>query len=240
MERQVAVATALEQIHVLVVAEVRLYREGLSTSLLERGSLRVVGMASSFDDAVGRARALQPHVVVLDVGMPRCLALIRAMRAESPATRIVAFAINESDYEIVACAEAGVAGYVTVDSSIDDLVATIKSAADGELRCSPRIAAVLMQRLTTLAAPPQPVASPLLTLREREIATLIEQGLSNKQIAGTLCIELATVKNHVHNILDKLGVTTRGEVAAQLRRSMPRRSLRPTPPVGLPVRALEV
>lgn len=238
MEQQVAIATTMEQIHVFVVAEVRLYREGLSASLLERANLRVVGTASSFDDAVLRTRAAQPHVVVLDVGMPRCLALIRAIRAESPTTRIVAFAINESDYEIVACAEAGVAGYVTVDSSIDELVATIKSVADGELRCSPKIAAVLMQRLTSLASSTHDVTAPLLTIREREIALLIEQGHSNKQIAATLCIELATVKNHVHNILDKLGVNTRGEVGARLRRAMPRRSLRPTPPFSFPATAL--
>jgi DNA-binding NarL/FixJ family response regulator len=119
------------------------------------------------------------------------------------------------------------------------LANAIESAAHGELRCNPKIAAVLVQRLSSLSAPSaQGPNLTLLTSREREIATLIEQGLSNKQIACQLHIEIATVKNHVHNILDKLRVTTRGEVGAQLRRTVPRRSLRPTPATPFPAPSL--
>jgi len=206
------------QIRVLVVAGVRLYREGMAASLRERKEIQVVGMAGSFDEAVTLTMALRPHVIALDVGVDSSLAIIRTIRAECPSSRVVAFALSESDQEILACAEAGVSGYVSTECSIDELVLSIECAARGELRCAPKTAAVLMQRLATLAdSPPKPAAAPSLTIREREIASFIEHGLSNKQIAAKLCIEIATVKNHVHNILDKLNVATRGEAAARLR-----------------------
>jgi DNA-binding NarL/FixJ family response regulator len=187
-------------------------------------------MAGAFEEAVATIHNLQPDVVVLDVGTQRSLPLIRAVRVESPATHVVAFGLGEHDQDIIACAEAGVTGYVPADCSAEELIEAIESAARGELRCSPRTAALLVRHLAALADGKGPMdMSPSLTAREREIASLIEQGLSNKQIAVQLDTEIGTVKNHVHNILDKLGAATRGEAAARLRREASRRSLRLTP-----------
>jgi DNA-binding NarL/FixJ family response regulator len=101
---------------------------------------------------------------------------------------------------------------------VDDLVAVVQSAEAGELRCSGRLAAILLQRVTALAARGVSEEPVHLTSREIEIAELIEQGLTNKEIAHQLTIQLSTAKNHVHRILDKLETHTRGEAVARLRR----------------------
>jgi DNA-binding NarL/FixJ family response regulator len=107
------------------------------------------------------------------------------------------------------------AGYVPRDGSLSDLVAAIESAAHGELRCSPKIAASLFQRVARLTDETRHSTASL-TRREEEIARLIDQGLSNKQIARRLQIEVSTVKNHVHSVLKKLQATRRTLVATRL------------------------
>ncbi|MDQ6610862.1 MAG: response regulator transcription factor, partial [Gemmatimonadota bacterium] len=129
--------------------------------------------------------------------------------------RVVAVAVADEGPDIVACAEAGLSGFVPRDGSLADTVAAIMDATQNELRCSPRISAVLFKRLSTPAVAND--SSDTLTPRESEVVALIDRGLSNKQIAGRLQISEATVKNHVHNILEKLHVERRSEAAAQVR-----------------------
>ena len=111
------------------------------------------------------------------------------------------------------------AGFVTRDSSVDELLAVLEAAMVGEIRCSPRITGTLFRRVSTLAARRETGSIGNLTAREMDVLRCIERGLSNKEISRDLGIELSTVKNHVHNLLDKLGVHRRGEAAAQLRDS---------------------
>jgi two-component system, NarL family, nitrate/nitrite response regulator NarL len=109
---------------------------------------------------------------------------------------------------------------VTREASAEHVAEAVWRAANDELACSPRVAASLLRHVRELAAlRPPDAAGPGLTPREREIVGLIDEGLSNKQIASRLCIELPTVKNHVHNILEKLHVSRRGEAVARLRQS---------------------
>ena len=119
---------------------------------------------------------------------------------------------------MIACAEAGASGYVPRDGTVDDLETVVESVARGEIECSPRIAASLLRRVGALAAElrgPSPNSS--LTAREQEVAELLDQGLTNKEIAQQLSIAVPTVKNHVHRILDKLHVHRRTEAAARLK-----------------------
>jgi two-component system, NarL family, nitrate/nitrite response regulator NarL len=126
--------------------------------------------------------------------------------------------LPETDEAVLAYAEAGIAGYVSRDGSVQDLVTAIEGAVKGELRCSPRLAGTILRRLAWRAAVGGDVSPrTTLTSRETEIVRLIDQGLSNKEIAVRLGIEVATVKNHVHNLLDKLRVHRRSEAAARLR-----------------------
>ncbi len=203
-------------IRVLVAADVTLYREGLSQSLALRPSLQVVGTAATAEQAVERMAALRPGVVLLDLGMEGSGRVVQAAEASAPRARVVALAVREVEADVVACAAAGVTGYVPRDGSMDDLVAAVEAAACGELRVSPRMAATLFQRLATLSTR-ETSDEASLTRRESEIVGLIGQGMTNKEISRRLHIELSTVKNHVHNILEKLRVTGRGAAVARLR-----------------------
>lgn len=206
------------RIRLAVVAEIRLYREGLAASIARRKNFMLVGVAASRTEALALVASGRPDVVVLDMASRNSLDFARSLRSGAPGVKVIAFGVEETDREILACAETGVAGYVPCQASVSDLVATIESVARGELLCSPRVAATLFRRVCSLATgggPPAPHA--VLTSREREIAVLLDRGLSNKDIARYLHIEVATVKNHVHSILEKLRVTSRGEAAARLR-----------------------
>jgi DNA-binding NarL/FixJ family response regulator len=123
----------------------------------------------------------------------------------------------DSEESVLAFAEAGIAGYVPREGSVQDLVDAVERAVRGELQCSPQLAGAIIRRLAWRAAAGSDFPRGPLTARETEIVRLIDQGLSNKEIAVRLGIEVATVKNHVHNLLEKLRVRRRAEAAAHIR-----------------------
>jgi DNA-binding NarL/FixJ family response regulator len=125
--------------------------------------------------------------------------------------------VPEADDEIVQLAEAGVDGLVTRDASLADVLDAVAAAVRRETLTSPTVAAVLLRRVASLAGERRPAETSSLTRREREIVALIGRGLSNKEIAQSLRIELSTVKNHVHNILEKLHVPRRTDAVAAAR-----------------------
>jgi two-component system, NarL family, nitrate/nitrite response regulator NarL len=200
------------QITVFLVATVRLYREGLADALEREDGIRVV----QADAEVGRFFDDPPcegaDVALLDMTVDGSLAAVQRASSLGEVPRIVAVAIPDDDHQVIACAEAGVHGYVTCDEPLSELTAAVRSAARGEARCSPRVAAVLLHRVRALRHVASPGAATHLTSRELEVVALIAQGLSNKEIAARLKLGLPTVKNHVHNILGKLGVSRRGDV----------------------------
>ena len=208
-------------IRVRIISDIRLYREGLATILDHDQRIHVVGTNTSVPEALSNTRDSSddpPDVILVDMAVPNALAGIRAVAGELGAT-VVALGVAKQDSDVIDCAEAGVAGYVFRDASIDEFIETIRSAAAGKLHCSPEIAATLLRRLARLAASQaSDASSEYLTRREREIVDLIDQGLSNKEIAARLFIEVATVKNHIHNLLEKLRVRNRTEAAAKMRR----------------------
>ena len=202
-------------IRVLVASDLRLYREGLAASLAAHDRIELVATAASAREALAVAAEHRPHVVLLATEMDGALECVRRLAVGGG--RVLALAIPDGEDDIVACAEAGVAGYVTRDASMEDVVAAVETAARGEAPCSPRIVASLLQRLAANAAAPPAARTNPLTYREREIVALIDEGLSNKQIARHLTIGLSTVKNHVHHILEKLQVERRSDAAAAVR-----------------------
>lgn len=201
-----------------VVSDVRLYRDGITAIFAQTDKVDVVG-CGAMGDACVRAVELRPDVLLLDATLIEDSSTVQAFAAILPALRIVAFAVSETDHELIACAEAGVSAYVARDGSAEDLVAAVQAALRGELVCPPRVTALLFGHIAALSAgrAPQAIASAL-TPRECEILPLIEQGLSNKEIAKRLQVETTTVKNHIHNMLEKLHVRRRGEIAALLHR----------------------
>jgi DNA-binding NarL/FixJ family response regulator len=135
----------------------------------------------------------------------------------------VAFAVEEDISVILDCAEAGAAGFVSANASIDDLVTSLERTIAGELLCSPRLAAELLRRAADRHAPSTASLPPEgLTRREREVYGFVCEGRSNKEIAVALNIAEATVKHHVHHLLEKLQVPTRGQAAAHTLPAMAR------------------
>jgi DNA-binding NarL/FixJ family response regulator len=201
---------------VLLVSDVRLFREGIALALREQPVIRWVDTAAGQEEAVRHLRTQTPDVVIVDVATPAGFDTIRRVRQSGVDARIVALGIANDETEVLACGEHGVVGYVTRDATLLDLVAAIDAAARDELHCSPSLAAAMFRRLGALALnPPRDHAGARLTPREVEVMGALEQGLSNKAIACQLGIEQATVKNHVHNVLEKLHVHRRSEVAAR-------------------------
>ncbi len=216
-------------IRLLIVTDVRLYGEGLQEILSREPEFEVVGIAAETEAALALLRSSFANVVLLDAAMPECRYTARALLEIEPTPKLVALAVPETPEKVIACAEAGASAYVTRDSSLSTLVEVLVRVTRGEILCSPMMAGSLFRCIGKLSATPTGTASWLgLTSRERAVAELVEQGCSNKEIARRLSIEVATVKNHVHNLLEKLEVNRRGEAVARLRGDLlrdPSRSL---------------
>jgi len=219
-------------IRVLLIADIRLYREGLADVLERVDGIAVVAVAADRETAVRAASDSLPDVIVVDAAMVAAPDALREL-ASASAARLVALDVPETEQAMVDYAEAGVVGYVGRNGSLDDVVQTIRAAGNGHVSCEPILAATLVRAVHAAAVSakrsPRPATSAAagnLTAREQEIAGLIAfEGLSNKEIAQRLFIELPTVKNHVHNILAKLGVRRRAEAAATLRSREPVRTI---------------
>jgi two-component system nitrate/nitrite response regulator NarL len=208
-------------IRALIAGRSRVHREALAMALSQARRVRVVGTPSHREELLTRLAEAPPDIVLIDFAMPEAASIVAEIRRRAPSVKVVAITLGDTEAEVIQLAEAGVAGYVLPDGSLDDLSIAVESAVRGELYCPPRVAFTLLRRVGATAlgsvtaskedAAPSPVQE--LTGREREILQLVAQGMSNKQIARQLGIEVATAKNHVHNILRKLHVHRRIEAS---------------------------
>ena len=203
-------------LRIVIVSDIRLYREGLSRVLSQLHDVGCVATCESATECLGLAHQFQPDIILLDMSAASSASSARLLSREFSSAKIVALAVPETEPRVLACVEAGVTGYVAREGSIDDLVTAIRHSARGEAICSPIIAAGLMRRVATLAHDKSLTSH--LTAREVEIAQHIALGMSNRAIATRLGIEICTVKNHVHNILEKLGVDGRADVGGCIHR----------------------
>lgn len=208
-------------IRVLIIDSSRFICESMRTILSKEKDMYVVGCATTLEET----HFLLPHsnAVLVNTTLQNesTLDLIRDIRDNYPQTRILVIGLSDIPEIILGYIEAGASGYILQHESITELMAKMRAAYEGEALVSPRLAAVLMTRLTQLANQ-QTVwgcyetkveGLQSLTSREVEVLHLIAEGHTNQQIAEELVIECGTVKNHVHNILRKLELTNRGEVA---------------------------
>ncbi len=206
-------------IRLLILVEVGVYCEALARWLERDERFDVVAVAVSREEALAVLEEVEADIVLVDSRMPAGEDVVRAIVTVAPLVKVVALDVPDVEGDVIAFAEAGAAGYVAREGSMDDLAAVAESVARDEALCSPEVAASLFRRVAALARERwlDPVDGRL-TAREVDVLRLIEEGSSNKEIATALSIELPTVKNHVHNILQKLGVNRRAEAAARARR----------------------
>lgn len=209
---------APREARLLIVDDSTLHREGLAAVFAANG-LPPPGMARDLSTTVAALTQNVPDIVLLNLDTRDCAVLLQAVFGLCPGARVIVLGVSEDDESaIVACAEAGVAGYHLRNDSTDDLLTLIRKVADGESSCPPRVSAILIRRLSELAANRRTVAAePGLTAREIQILEMLEVGLTNREIAERLCIAVHTVKNHVHSLLTKMGVSSRAEAVARCR-----------------------
>jgi DNA-binding NarL/FixJ family response regulator len=209
-------------VRVLVVDDQALFREALATLLGARPEVEVVGEAGDGHQALERAAALQPDVVLMDLHMPVLdgIAATRRLRVEQPGVRVLALTTFDDDEDVFAALRGGALGYLLKDVSSDRLVEAVLSAARGESVLQPSVAAKVVARFAQLEdAPrsrPQPLVVPL-SDRELDVLRLLADGRSNREIAAALFLAEGTVKNHVTNVLGKLDARDRTQAALRAR-----------------------
>jgi DNA-binding NarL/FixJ family response regulator len=210
-------------VRVLLVDDQALFREALATLLGVRTDIDVVGEAGNGDEALARAAELNPDVVLMDLRMPVLdgIAATRRMRVEQPQVRVIALTTFDDDEEVFAALRAGAVGYLLKDVSSARLVEAVLAAARDESVLQPSVAAKVVARIAQLPDPdPQPRPQPLvvpLSDRELDVVRLLSQGRSNREIAAALFLAEGTVKNHVTNVLGKLGARDRTQAALRAR-----------------------
>ena len=208
-------------IRVLLVDDQALFREGLRTLLSIQPDLQVVGEAADGEAALRLAPTLRPAVVLMDLRMPVLggVAATRRLHAEHPDCRVIVLTTFDDDEAVFEGLRAGAVGYLLKDTPSEKLGEAIRAAARGESFLQPAIAAKVVAEFVRLtpAAAPQPALVEPLSERERDILRRVAMGASNKEIAADLFIAEGTVKNHVTNILGKLGVRDRTQAALKAR-----------------------
>ena len=212
----------MSAVRVLVVDDQALFREALVTLLGARPEVEVVGEAGDGQQALERAAALQPDVVLMDLHMPVLdgIATTRRLRVEQPGVRVLALTTFDDDEDVFAALRAGALGYLLKDVSSDRLVEAVLSAARGESVLQPSVAAKVVARFAQLDDAPRPRPQPLvvpLSERELDVLRLLADGCSNREIAAALFLAEGTVKNHVTNVLGKLGARDRTQAALRAR-----------------------
>nr|MBN2277270.1 response regulator transcription factor [candidate division Zixibacteria bacterium] len=209
----------MPKIRVLLIEDNRLLREGITVMLNEQPDIKVES-ATGNGDALAKARKIRPQVVLLDLGLrsQNSLRVAELIKKDYPKAEIVVMDLIPVQTEVVEFVKAGVAGFILKDATIDDFLHTIRSVAEGKKVLPPSLTGSLFSQIVEYAVKSgkadRLMKSVRLTKREHEVVNLIARGMSNKEIATELNIALHTVKSHVHNVLDKLALHTRLELAS--------------------------
>ena len=209
------------RVRVMLVDDQALFREGLRTLLSVVPGIEVLGEAANGEAAVQQVRRLRPQVVLMDLRMPvlNGVEATRRLRTEAPEARVIVLTTFDDDEDVFDALRAGAVGYLLKDATRDKLVEAIRSAARGESFLQPSVAAKVVAEFSRLAPGRPPVTALVEPLSDRELEVLrcLTQGMSNKEIANALGIAEGTAKNHMTNILGKLGVLDRTQAALRAR-----------------------
>jgi DNA-binding NarL/FixJ family response regulator len=212
----------LVMISVVLIEDNRLVREGMTAMLNQTADFTVVAAGASGDPAL--LRDIKPQIILLDVGLwdDDSLRVAETVRKESPDSRVIIMDLLPIHEDIIEFVNAGVSGFILKDATFDDLVTTIRSVADGAHVLPPQMTSTLFSQIAREAVEKGRAAaidSVRMTARESEVIGLIGEGLSNKEIAARLDIATHTVKSHVRNVMEKLALHSRLQIAAYSHRN---------------------
>jgi NarL family two-component system response regulator LiaR len=204
-----------ETITVLIVDDHQVVRQGLRTFLELHDDILVVGEAGNGETAVSMAVQLSPDVILMDLVMPVMdgITATSQIKSHCPDTRVIALTSFTEDDKIFPAIQAGASSYLLKDVTPDELVDAIRAVHHGETRLHPDIMRRLVEQVAHQPPARQSGFVPVLTEREREVIRLVAEGQSNRRIAETLTISEKTVKAHISNILGKLGLSDRTQMA---------------------------
>lgn len=234
--------SAIKKIDILLVENHSLFREGLAHVLSSQPDLQISGEAGTVAEAVECARRLKPHLILMDLGLPdgSGVEAIRAIRAEQPDILIICLTVNEDDDTIMSAVRAGAQGYMFKSTRTADLLRTIRGVAQGEAGLSRGLTRRVLDRLVDQPGKSlriEGLDAHGITPRESELIALMARGATNREIADHFVISEHTVRNHVHNVLRKLGLHSRRDVAALARAEQLLSSIALTAPIHLAVHA---
>ena len=211
-----------KRVRVLIVEDNRLVRDGIIAMLAEQPDFKVVAAVDRAKAALERVRQTKPEVLLVDaaLGDHDSHRLVAEIKDAAPTARIIVMDMLPVPEDLHDFVSAGASGFVAKDATVDDFVSTVRSVARGTAVLPAPLASTLFSHIATLAVgrkQSEAIKAVRMTEREREVFDLIADGLSNKQIAQRLHLATNTVKGHVHNILEKLALRTRLQVAAYAR-----------------------
>jgi len=200
---------------VLIVDDHPIFRDGLAGLLSTLPDVQVVGMAGTAQEALGQVEEHQPDVVLMDINLPGASGVeaTRQVLSAAPATMVLVVTMVDDDDSVLAALAAGARGYILKEAAPDEITAAIRTVVAGGAVFGARVANRLLARTPTQRSEPTLGGGEQLTVREREVLTLLSDGTSNKDIARALGTSLKTVQNHVSRILDKLQATDRTQAA---------------------------
>jgi two-component system, NarL family, nitrate/nitrite response regulator NarL len=215
-------------ISLVLIDDNRLLREGLARLIREQRDFTILAASADADEAMTKVREAKPDVVLLDFGLEGhdSLAITATVHKEVPEAKVIVLGLLPIEEDIVSFVRAGASGFIMRDATFDDFVTTIRSVVAGTVVLPPQLTGSLFNQIARQAGrlgAPRELESVRLTQRERQVIDLIAEGLANKDIAARLHIAVHTVKSHVHNVLEKLALHSRLEVAAFSRNQGDRR-----------------
>jgi two-component system nitrate/nitrite response regulator NarL len=223
-----------KRILVLVIEDNRLVREGLSALLSAQPDFKVVAAAEGANAGLLQVLETKPHVVLVDatLGSHDSHRLVESVRKEAPESKVIVMDLLPAHEDVIGFIKAGASGFIVKDATIEDFVRTIRSVAQGADVVPAALTGTLLSHIVDQAVQRSTAAvleAVQMTKREREITGLIAEGMSNKEIAQRLNIATYTVKSHVHNILEKLALHSRLQIAAHAHRTSAPRIEPPAP-----------
>jgi two-component system NarL family response regulator len=212
----------MRKIQILIIEDNRVLRDGITAMLNEQADMRVAAAIGSGNNVLLIASQTKPHVILLDMGLKnfRESSVVESIRKKMPEAKVIGMGFIPSQSDIVEFVEAGASGFILKDATVKEFIGTIRSVAQGVKVLPPSLTGSLFSHVIEHALKNKKgnvTNAVRMTKREREIITLIADGLSNKEIARQLNIATHTVKSHVHNIMEKLALHTRLQIAKYTR-----------------------
>ncbi len=218
-----------KRILVLVIEDNRLVRDGLSAILGSQHDFKVVAAAEGANVGLLQVKQTKPHVVLVDASLANISSrsVVESVRKAAPETKVIVMDLLPAQGDVIEFIQAGASGFIVKDATVEDFLSTIRAVADGANVVPPALTGTLLSHIADQAATqgmPGAADGIRMTPREREITGMIAEGLSNKAIAQRLNLATYTIKSHVHNILEKLALHSRLQIAAYAHKAGPRSS----------------